>query len=299
MWAVVKFASSTNILILIRNDQILSHTNVSHTKKNLTTRCKIQYILFISTITHSYFHRSKLPLCWVRWHCLGVCISAGKLLILSFVYLFIWLIQPWQHPYRCTSKVVVFLTLSQRRYFIIRGILVHELLKENYAQEWVSAAILSTLFQRSVGLRELRMWLDRFYVKAVGNRQVSNKNCTKRLYSGTCIKGHRIKRSLCIEWSVVKVPKVVVTLLLNPTGLFVLSSTCIERSVKAEPLKYNRKKILSTFINPCLSLEISVFERVFVRSPWWALVLVHKLTAWNGVFNRFITPPYRGTCTRQ
>ena len=125
------------------------------------------------------------------------------------------------------------------------------------------------------------------------------KNCTKRLYSGTCIKGHRIKRSLCIERSVVKVPKVVVTLLLNPTGLFVLSSTCIERSVKAEPLKYNRKKVLSTFINPCLSLEISVFERVFVRSPWWALVLVHKLTAWNGVFNRFITPPYRGTCTRR
>ena len=99
-------------------------------------------------------------------------------------------------------------------------------------------------------------------MKAVGNRQVSIKNCTKRLHSGTCIKGHRIKRSLCIERSVVKVPKVVVTLLLNPTGLFVLSSTCIERSVKAEPLKYNRKKILSTFINPCLSLEISLFERV-------------------------------------
>ena len=182
-----------------------AHQCIAH-KKNLTTRCKIQYILFISTITDSYFHRSKLPLCWVRWHCLGVCISAGKLLILSFVYLFIWLIQPWQHPYRCTSKVVEFLTLSQRRYFIIRGILVHELLKENYAQEWVSAAILSTLFQRSVGLRELRMWLDRFYVKAVGNRQVSIKNCTKRLYSGTCIKGHHRPECYCLSRHVLAVP---------------------------------------------------------------------------------------------
>ena len=131
----------------------------------------IQYILFICTRIDSYFHRSKLPFCWARWHCLGVCICAGKHLISSFVYLFIWLIQ--QHPYRCTSKVVGFLTLSQRRYFIIRGILVHELLKENYAQEWVSTAILSTFFQGSVWLRELRMWLDRFFVKAVGNIHVS------------------------------------------------------------------------------------------------------------------------------
>ena len=99
----------------------------------------------------------------------------------------------------------------------------------------------------------------------------------------TCIKRHRNKRSSCIKRSVVKVPNlfpldpIIFTSakrspllsdrshhLLSPNGMFSLSSTCIERSLKVETLKHKPTIIFQEMNNPFFSPKIkvsSIFEQ--------------------------------------
>ena len=102
-------------------------------------------------------------------------------------------------------------------------------------------------------------------------------------YSRTCIKRHRNKRSSCIKRSVVKVPNLfpldhcnfhlcqAVTSTKRSQSPFIksqwhvsLSSTCIERSLKAETLKHKPTIIFQEIKNPFFSPKIkvsSIFEQ--------------------------------------
>ena len=123
------------------------------------------------------------------------------------------------------------------------------------------------------------LWKDHMVFR--GERRGDQSSPTK--YSRTCIKRHRNKRSSCIKRSVVKVPNlfpldpIIFTSakrspllsdrshhLLSPNGMFSLSSTCIERSLKVETLKHKPTIIFQEINNPFFSPKIkvsSIFEQ--------------------------------------